>query len=497
MEYQPRIQIVVSFPFINSKTIYFPKLMVTFPGFLNQGNALIQCRNLRSDQCCATFLGAQTTTTTARSSPTTSSSATSPTAPATDADTQSSSSSSGGSKTGIIIGVVVTLLILGAIFVACFLIRRRRRRSDLDKNDFGQGYAPYHNTHSNYPSYDGKEDLSVRAIAAGRGMESAGGADGLQAGVMNAQRSSDIPLAAFATPQFAGTPPPQESPFADRPPVAPTRSPSQTVPMRVIHPYNPTLQDELTLVPGTTILLLKAFDDGWALGLQPETGKQGAFPLVCVAPVEGDAPALTPEQVNAERASLSINKRVSSVVDFEGFEGYDNVAVPTVPERYLSGGVPAGYENQVIDDDATLQRPKVFPAAPETNPFSGPFDDEHVFPPQHQQQQQQPQPKVAAIATPIVGSSSPATHASPLQQTLAVEGNQLDLNGSPRPYTPIQQGLMVTNPDGSTGSVEDVGEKAETESALERERARILSLNLGQDVGSGTLDVGVGKDGKQ
>jgi hypothetical protein len=47
-----------------------------------------------------------------------------------------------------------------------------------------------------------------------------------------------------------------------------------------IHPYEATLDDELSLVPGQTFVMLKSFDDGWALGLMD--GKQGAFPLVCV-----------------------------------------------------------------------------------------------------------------------------------------------------------------------------------------------------------------------
>jgi hypothetical protein len=52
--------------------------------------------------------------------------------------------------------------------------------------------------------------------------------------------------------------------------------------MKVLHPYAPTLADELELHTGTELLILRAFDDGWGLGMLPSTGKQGAFPLVCV-----------------------------------------------------------------------------------------------------------------------------------------------------------------------------------------------------------------------
>ncbi|KAJ1553501.1 hypothetical protein HK405_007729 [Cladochytrium tenue] len=52
--------------------------------------------------------------------------------------------------------------------------------------------------------------------------------------------------------------------------------------MRVLHPYAPTLNDELELAVGQDVIVLRAFDDGWGLGVTPSNGAQGAFPLVCV-----------------------------------------------------------------------------------------------------------------------------------------------------------------------------------------------------------------------
>ncbi|KAI9339156.1 hypothetical protein DFJ73DRAFT_846783 [Zopfochytrium polystomum] len=52
--------------------------------------------------------------------------------------------------------------------------------------------------------------------------------------------------------------------------------------MRVLHPYAPTLPDELELIVGQEVVVLRAFDDGWGLGTTPANGAQGAFPLVCV-----------------------------------------------------------------------------------------------------------------------------------------------------------------------------------------------------------------------
>ncbi|KAJ3038219.1 hypothetical protein HDV00_000892 [Rhizophlyctis rosea] len=480
-------------------------------GFLNQGNAITQCKNIKNDACCTSLLAASSSSSTRAATNAPSSSPTDPTADAAN----DSQGSSGSNKTGVVVGVVLTILILAAIATAYFLIRRRRR-STMDKDSFGGAYAPYRNDYGyqNYGSGSDKdEDLSSRAVAVSRGVEGAGVGYGTTSETPNTylsvtnpstqqERTSDIPLGALAVASSAAA---QQAQDGTQQPIAPARTPSQTVPMRIIHPYNPSLQDELTLVPGATLLLVKAFDDGWALGLQPETGKQGAFPLVCVAPFEGSPP--TARDVEAERASLTFNKRVSSVVDFEGFEfgGAGTQPVPNVPEKYLSGGgmsnmtvvpVPGQESGDIgdqvlgrkrfsfeVDQDATLSRnPRVIPAgapvAPPTDPFSGPFDDEHSIP-------TNPQPRVAAVATPVIVNSS-----------------------SPNPTSPLHQAMdsaSVTTPDwrDSTGTFDSVTglegvavrEGSMTESMKERERERILSLNLGEEEGKG-LGLGFDVEGK-
>ncbi|KAJ3189072.1 hypothetical protein HK101_008964 [Irineochytrium annulatum] len=74
------------------------------------------------------------------------------------------------------------------------------------------------------------------------------------------------------------------TPVSTVPPAAALASAASANPlvMTITHPYAPTLADELELVLGQEIVVLKAFDDGWGLGLIPSTGAQGAFPLVCV-----------------------------------------------------------------------------------------------------------------------------------------------------------------------------------------------------------------------
>ncbi|KAI9340586.1 hypothetical protein BDR26DRAFT_354054 [Obelidium mucronatum] len=87
--------------------------------------------------------------------------------------------------------------------------------------------------------------------------------------------------------------------------------------MRIIHSYEPQLQDELALVEGDDLILLKRFDDGWAQGCNPLTGKQGAFPLVCVCSIHElhtSKPQSQKKHASADRIS-KLQQQVSQVVD--------------------------------------------------------------------------------------------------------------------------------------------------------------------------------------
>ncbi|KAI9343446.1 hypothetical protein DFJ73DRAFT_961132 [Zopfochytrium polystomum] len=87
--------------------------------------------------------------------------------------------------------------------------------------------------------------------------------------------------AAVAGPPSAHLPP---SPAVSNTTTPSITSSTQSSPlvMRVLHPYTPTLADELELIVGQEVVVLRAFDDGWGLGMTPYNGAQGAFPLVCV-----------------------------------------------------------------------------------------------------------------------------------------------------------------------------------------------------------------------
>ncbi|KAI8841066.1 hypothetical protein BJ741DRAFT_529915, partial [Chytriomyces cf. hyalinus JEL632] len=54
--------------------------------------------------------------------------------------------------------------------------------------------------------------------------------------------------------------------------------------LRIVHQYAATQSDELTLEVGNDVVLIKEFNDGWARGKNPESGKVGMFPMICVAP---------------------------------------------------------------------------------------------------------------------------------------------------------------------------------------------------------------------
>ncbi|CAG8486611.1 4270_t:CDS:2 [Dentiscutata heterogama] len=51
----------------------------------------------------------------------------------------------------------------------------------------------------------------------------------------------------------------------------------------VVFPYEANLPDELNISPNDVIEITHKFDDGWAVGINRNTGKEGAFPTVCVS----------------------------------------------------------------------------------------------------------------------------------------------------------------------------------------------------------------------
>ncbi|KAF9204764.1 hypothetical protein BGZ49_004895 [Haplosporangium sp. Z 27] len=58
---------------------------------------------------------------------------------------------------------------------------------------------------------------------------------------------------------------------------------------QALYPYQASMADELDLTPGDIVNVQKVFDDGWAVGINMNTSKEGAFPVVCVMFVDESA----------------------------------------------------------------------------------------------------------------------------------------------------------------------------------------------------------------
>ncbi|KAI8914352.1 hypothetical protein EDD86DRAFT_186916 [Gorgonomyces haynaldii] len=217
-------------------------------GWREQSLAQSGCSNFASDKCCQSIVAAQ---------------------PA--------------NNVPMIIGVVAGVLFL-VIAVAGFVFYARRKRQQRDTEN------------TSYRPYNLKNEPSDAQLYLRKDQE--------------LTPSYDKPEQGYKTPSIVA---PQQQPASANPlldasaPVDMNNLPDGAEKMTVIHNYVPTLNDELKLEIGTTIVMLYKFDDGWALGYDPATQLKGAFPLVCVQ-------AQKRMSVANKRESYVPNKRVSSML---------------------------------------------------------------------------------------------------------------------------------------------------------------------------------------
>ncbi|KAJ3217447.1 hypothetical protein HDU67_007917 [Dinochytrium kinnereticum] len=113
------------------------------------------------------------------------------------------------------------------------------------------------------------------------------------------------------------------------PSVLPDGSSTQPLMMKVLHSYSPVLADELELKEGQDILILTCFDDGWGLGMVPETGAQGAFPLICVI---ASAPSVTTLSSPSPQSQLNSALPQQSAVgsDYQSLLSSASAAYPNI-----------------------------------------------------------------------------------------------------------------------------------------------------------------------
>jgi len=86
-----------------------------------------------------------------------------------------------------------------------------------------------------------------------------------------------------------------QNPFSDSIVAAapsPSPDPHDFAPVETIRrPFVPTLDDELSVVPGDSVCVVKVFDDGWAYVEKIGTSAKGLIPIDCMRDAGADLPA--------------------------------------------------------------------------------------------------------------------------------------------------------------------------------------------------------------
>ncbi|KAI9207131.1 uncharacterized protein BJ171DRAFT_420902 [Polychytrium aggregatum] len=254
-----------------------------------------------------------TTTATATATATASSTTTpiSPTGAASPTASPTPASSGGSSiNLPVILGSVGGALVLCAI-VAVVLVRRRHNSSTSDGN-----YKVL-NAAGHRPAPSGTQLMPMSGHASPANARSVAGPAGLQPSYVPPHINTTAPY----------TPPPASLPSSNRDSdslFTPLTSVIAGQLVTAIHPYESQLGDELPLTQGQNIKVLRSFDDGWALGQIIETGRQGAFPIVCVCSTEqypkivqalqAASPSISGSDIAGHTPSLPDTNHVSSRV---------------------------------------------------------------------------------------------------------------------------------------------------------------------------------------
>ncbi|KAH9276479.1 hypothetical protein BSLG_007954 [Batrachochytrium salamandrivorans] len=267
-------------------------------GWRNSTTAIPQCSANFNDDCCVALVKASTG----------------------GGGSSAPSSSQLGLYIGIAIGGAVFLIIVGLL--AVFLIRRRSQSYGSSKGV--DRYEQFRTSHR-------LEEMEVSKPKSSPAALYSPPTNSLPKVTTNPWQSSAVvavAVAPAATEASSPTPAVQPgSPTNSSPPITMNNLPSTARRTHVLHPYEPTLPDELQLNVGSDIIMVRSFDDGWALGFDPSTSKQGAFPLVCVAEIDDQstvisaapttvlaAPESTISSLRRAEGDVTLNRRTSSQI---------------------------------------------------------------------------------------------------------------------------------------------------------------------------------------
>ncbi|KAJ3237261.1 Sorbin and SH3 domain-containing protein 2 [Chytriomyces hyalinus] len=107
---------------------------------------------------------------------------------------------------------------------------------------------------------------------------------------------------------------------------ASTNSNNKTL-FRVVHTYKAALDDEMSIIAGNDVIVLQEFDDGWAKGMEPASGKIGLFPMTCVARGNDANSSSKHASVYSKRTSSISRRSIVAAVKEANHDGKDTVVV--------------------------------------------------------------------------------------------------------------------------------------------------------------------------
>ncbi|KAJ3202132.1 hypothetical protein HK099_001981, partial [Clydaea vesicula] len=324
-------------------------------GFINDAVALTGCTANPTDPCCISFLKTVPTSSADTNNNSTTSSDLSE---SSSKNANNGNPSSNGAGPGVIIGVVVGVLIL-LLFVVFFILRKKKNRqaksiSSAEQPLKGSSELNFRSTPSPAPSFNQNQQAINHAspplplpTPTQRSAADENPFNTIQQQPHNLQMPQ-IPLQQQQQQQQNlqqvsnnfneqyGSFPPNNDQYGAFPTDAPKRKSTEM--MVVVHPYYATLADELQLEVGADLILISSFDDGWALGMNPITGQQGAFPLVCVSkPDELIAKGFDRQSLSNKRNSTFVteptisNRNSSQIFDKQGLAGRQSGYSPPLP----------------------------------------------------------------------------------------------------------------------------------------------------------------------